>query len=356
MKKPGLINCAVLAGFFALVFLVEFFLRKYSLVWASNMSLFLFSPDWFHVVFAKPFPVFHVVKSFLLQYFGLHPLGPVVVAAVLTLILLAFRLIPLFRRPKAFAMLAAVASIVVLISALLPSSREAERRSKVLVSTRNRDWNAVLAALPPSRPTSDLMSFAMLALQQKGQLCDRMFEYPVKTMSDLDYFGTDDIVGSFFEAMLAENLGLQNEAVHRIFQMNCSCPYGNSFLGLNLLVRNNLALGNMAMVRKYAEVLSLSPRFKGEARRLLALCDKAASEASAQPTNAAQPGAYVPPASSADAPVVDHNPLVLLMSLQSAGKYSRAAGERFMAYQLLDQASGFQGFTPGAGRFSQSPN
>mgnify|MGYP007069870022 CR=1 FL=1 len=217
-----------------------------------------------------------------------------------------------------------------IIISVTPSATRQERRCKVLVSAKNHNWNAVIAAATPSRCESDreLLPFALLALQNKGLLGDRLFEYPVREMHDLDYQGKDINIGHFFDAVLAESLNLPNEAIHNVFQLNCGRPYGMCFLSLHLLIRNNIEKGNFSMVDKYLRILARSPRFASDARKMLSRLEA--------PTPA--PGAHKN--TSGDARLLTKNPIMNIGMLLEDGRVGEGGEDRFLSFCLFPKNVG----------------
>ena len=318
MKRKLIVS----ASLFALVFLTELLLRKYSLIWAENLSYFAFTPDYFRSIFAAPFPIYNLAKNFLLQFFGFHPLGPALIAA---LAVLGFLLIQAVLKVKREYIVAAVVAVPLLVQALLPESIRHERMSRVLVSAKNHNWTEVLATASPMRcrQNKDMLPFALLALQNKGELKEKLNMYPVTQMYDLDYQGDDLTTGEFFEAMLAESLSLPNEAIHHVFQMNCGRPYCSCFLSLQLLVRNTLAKGDYTLARKYLRILEKSPRFAIEARRIGKRLDAGKTDDCTGRNT------------SGHAQVVAKNPIVTLARIIECGLGTRSCQDRFVAYQIL---------------------
>lgn len=315
---------------FTAVFLTGFFFLRYTYVWAGNMSLFLATPDYFKQIFSNSFPIYRLVSNFLLQFFGMHPVGPAIVALVVTLgyCLLAWlfgKLLPRIGRKWWFrAALGLIIAGSVATTAIVPAARAKELTCEVKICTKNHDWKRILEILPPEvcEFRMDLLPFAILALQETGGLTRYMGHYPLRKSEDMNYHGGEIQTGSFFDCILAECLGIPNEALHHIFQFSCGCPLGSSFLSLQLLIRNNMALGNYTLARKYCAILGRSPRFAAEAKWLAGLCDK--EDTLPDGTD------------SAHAPVVAKEHTVSLAIMSRNGIGGKKCQERFLATQVLD--------------------
>lgn len=340
--------------FFVAVLAAGLLLRKYTYIWQANLSLFVATPDYFERLFSEPFPVTRLCRNFVLQFFGIHPVGPIVVAVLLTLLLLL--LTALLRRLALIAplrrifgggsgLLTPLAACIILAlylgAALTHGARRTELHSKVLVSTRNHDWKTLIKVLTPERCASDrdLLPFALLAQQEEGRLNDVLFRYPVESVRDLDYRGSNLVEGFFFDSVLAECLQLPNEAIHSIFQLSTGLPFGTCFLSLHSLVRNNLAKGDYRLAEKYLRILARSPRYASSAKKLL---EQLGSSLQEDALHLADGRLQDEPVSeSAIAPMISKNPIMNLTATLGLGRGGRSAEDRMIAYQLLDRNPSF---------------
>ena len=82
MKKNTIIPLLL----FAAVFCVSQFLQPYWLTMLANNGLFLLTPDWLGDVLHGPHPLSELVGSFLVQFYDIPVTGPLIVAAVITVI------------------------------------------------------------------------------------------------------------------------------------------------------------------------------------------------------------------------------------------------------------------------------
>ena len=375
MKKSILIPLLL----FVAVFCVSQFVQPYSLIQLENQGLFLLAPDWFREVMAGRHPLTELVGSFLVQFYDIPVVGALITAAVIVLIYWAVdRILGRFRLPfhRLVALVAAllcwvftagldsnlpvvqimliavlagllssfirrreekpahrwelpVAAALVLIAAAYVATdsgiRDAERLPKVQVNARRLRWDKVLEAATPEASASDprLMPFAFLALGETGGLGDRLFKYPVSGPEDFDMEGDNSLTGCLYNSLLAESLGVPNEAIHHIFQYSCHLPHGMSHLSLYQLIRYNAVKGDFTMVRKYAGILGRNPKNRVAARGILR---RYASSADVKDTLGH---------SSASARMVTNNPQYNLAQMSLLGLSSVVSVNRFLCYQLL---------------------
>jgi len=364
---------------FAAVFCVSQFAQPYSLIQLENSGLFLLTPDWLREVMDGKYPLSEFVGSFLVQFYDIPVVGGLITAAVIALVYWAadrilsrlglpfHRLVSLLAAlicwvftagldsnlPAVRIMLAAViaalvfslikprpekpakrweipAALVLVLAAVLfvvtdSGIKDTERLAKVQVNARRHRWDKVLEAATPEASASDprLMPYAFLALGEKGELGDRLFKYPLSGPEDFDMEGDNSLTGCLFNSLLAESLGVPNEAIHHIFQYSCHLPHGMSHLTLYQLMRYNALKGDYTMVRKYAGILRHNPKNRSAARGILS---RYASTADVADTLGH---------SSAGARMVTNNPQYNLAQMSLLGLGSGISINRFLCYQLL---------------------
>ena len=364
---------------FMAVFCVSQFVQPYSLIQLENQGLFLLTPDWLREVIAGPHPLAESVGSFLVQFYDIPIVGALIAAAVIVLIYWGVdRVLGRLRLPfhRLVALVAALicwiltagrdsnlvvvqimliavmagllssfirrreekparlwefpaAAVLVLVAAAVVATdtgiRESERLAKVQVNARRLRWDRVLEAATPEASASDprLMPFAFLALGETGGLGDRLFKYPVSGPEDFDMEGDNSLTGCLFSSLMAESLGVPNEAIHHIFQYSCHLPHGMSHLSLYQLIRYNAVKGDFTMVRKYAGILGRNPKNHVAALRILS---RYASSSDVTDTLGH---------SSASARMVTNNPQYNLAQMSILGLGSGISVNRFLCYQLL---------------------
>lgn len=311
------------AALFAVVLLVSAVITPKSFVFQHELGLFIALPDYFRDIFSGSFPISNLIGDFLVQFYRFPLIGPLCTAAlVLSIFLLSRSIFRKFTRLNEFfailfscaawfviarSTMPAVAVGILLITgavrlALIPvksTVRKAEPKSRaiplivatvtaVIISTdpiignleswgrieiaaKEARWNDVLKAATPEKAAKDrdMVPFALLASGCKGQMNGALGKYKVANPGEMDFIGVQNRRGYYFESLLAEQLGCTNEAIHNIFQCGCHMHRGTSFSVLTLLIRYNIELGNYSLVCKYANILSHSPAYASEARKVL---------------------------------------------------------------------------------------
>lgn len=365
---------------FLAVFLVTLLAQKFSFFAQEQEGLFLLTPDYFAGRFARPLPLSGILGDFLSQFFRFSVYAPAIVAAGVTLAFLLLRsalrrlrlrrdwlpmllaaglwmLIAFARTPQPGTFAVLLCAALWLLSRLLPAPaarpvpgwadlaacalllaagalvvclHPALREREVLAHTRYAvalgDWDRVLTLATPAQCDQDetLIPLALLALQEKGQLGERMFTYPVIQEDDFDRCDRDNEPESlFFLGFLYERLGGYNEAIHNFYQLSSSQDHGTSFLVLRQLLSDYYQLGNYTLAEKYCQILSRSTlhgQYVRHFRRLMA-------EGEAREPD--------PPAVRSGMPLASHNPLENLFQLGSVGLYSPAIAERTLCTLLL---------------------
>lgn len=118
-------------------------------------------------------------------------------------------------------------------------------------------WADILETVTPEVSAEDPVRrrYALLALTETGRLAEEAFRYGITGADDMFFAGSTDVVGCNFNALLAENLGLDNEAVHQLFQLNCLSTFGCSFRSVRRITDAFLRQGEAATAEKYLRVL-----------------------------------------------------------------------------------------------------
>lgn len=138
--------------------------------------------------------------------------------------------------------------------------REYRVRERIHYVERMADekrWNDLLHRVTPEVSAEDPVRrrYALLALGQTGRLPEELFRYGVTGEGDFFFAGSADVVGCNFNALLAESLGLDNETIHQMFQMNSLAPLGTSFRSMRRITDALLRQGDVAQAEKYLRIL-----------------------------------------------------------------------------------------------------
>lgn len=314
------------ASLFVAVFLTGLLCTSHIFIHIGQQSLFLLTPDYFAQVFREPFPITHIVVSFVTQFFDIPAVGPLVAAALVVAVY--FLACAIFRkwscRAKLSCALVPILAACVFVAAC-PSVRQADRHYALEQYARQHQWDRMLKIAPFNVAEKDrtVIPYAMLALNAKGQLIEKMGAYPLSGPQDLDMEGVQTREGYWFSSILDECLGNYNEALHHLFQASCTMPYGMSHISLYQLIRFNMENENYTLARKYARILKTNPRN-------CILAGKILKSLEGKPDRASSPD-------KPSAPVVTDSPMYNLAMLRQAGVQSTMANERLAAYVKLTE-------------------
>ena len=341
-RKKTLKDRLVPVLLFAAVFAVEFFLRRHTFLQKEYFSLFLNTPDYWTELWNGPQPLITLAGDFLAQFYRIAWVGPALVALAATL---CFLLLRLFLR-RIQIPLAATIFAALLVVALLPSNRDAERWARVEYGARMQQWKKVVAAATPEAAEKDavLIPYALLAYSEMGQLPENIFRYPVTGPQDLDLEGEITRHGYYFAQMNAECLGCTNEAIHHAFQTACTTPHGTSLGTLRQLIKYNIASANKAMALKYCDILEHNPMNAATARaaRKVAMTLPDRDYLDARPSDSAA--------------VVTHNTFQTLRAMAQEGLFNDAAADRLRCLLLLQRdLRNFAGSFPEGTDFAALP-
>lgn len=303
---------------FAAVFLTSYFAQRFSLSNQECLGLFLWTPDFLRECFSSTRPISHFFGSWLVQFYRYEYLGEAISAAIVTLIFLELRfilkrcgiicdtiailgacicwnrmahssspdrgvgllligglfcliclLIKIKRKWEPKTLYSIAGSIIIILGTVFFIStdkeiKETEKWSLIEQAATNQAWDILLKTATPdqTRNVKEMLPYALLALNEKGQLGDKMFQYPINGPQDLDTEGMNTRRGFLFSSILYERLGCTNEAIHQTFQAACYLRHGTSFRTLRRLVQYYETLGNEELVNKYCEILSRSSLHK----------------------------------------------------------------------------------------------
>ena len=297
------------------VFLTAQLLLQNTFFLQEQDGLFLWSKDYFTLMFRNPLPLSGIIGDFLTQFYRFRFIAALVSAVEVVLAFLLFRgILSRFRLGwdvlsallacAAWVMMALAPSaktgvfillvlfLLFLASRLLPKKEthalktwieltgtvlllagsfvflflnpkvgSRENTAAIRVGVIYSDWDKVLSVATPEAALEDrdMLPFAMMALGMKGQIGDRIFDYFIPSE---DYFDmkedADPYVHLFFRGFLYNHLLCPNEAAHNFFQLATVTEHGQSFMVLRQLVTDCFVMGDFALVRKYLAVLSRS--------------------------------------------------------------------------------------------------
>ena len=362
---------------FVCVFFVSLFFQKYTLINAEGLGLFLLTPDYFRSIFSNPWPISTLLNDFFLQFLRFTYIAQAIVATVVTLVFLltrgifsrftekgsifgtaaamvvwflmirhqsmvigfatilietaAFIILSFFEKPlwvETPASLMLSSGLILICSLIIITNKEiqsTERWSAVEFGTMYQNWDLVLEKANPTDAGKDryLIPYALLALNQKNMLTERMEEYPVYGIEDMDMEGVNSRRAYLFTSCLYEALNCPNEAIHQTFQAACFLPRGTSFQTLRQLVALNYLRGDEKLVRKYCAILERSCCHDAFVESYLDLIKDGLAERESITGN------------SSDIPVLTHNPQYNLYSLQKINISSEIAFDRFKAYLMF---------------------
>lgn len=230
--------------------------------WEAN-GLFLTTPDYFHTVNERPYPMLQLGLDYVSQFFYDKAVGALILALVPTLLFLLVGLV--LHRRIVRALMAGAIACGVLHYVLRPAVRERENMAHLELAAEAHRWDDVLKIVTPkvARENRSLMPYALLALAVNNELADKMYTYPVRSTNDFDTQGQPCHEFYFFKMVLYDCMGCPNEAIHCNFQAAAGTPYGTNFGTLRRQVRFCQDAGNQVLADKYREILSHSTLHRG---------------------------------------------------------------------------------------------
>lgn len=359
------------------VFCVTLFCQSFTIMRQESLGLFINTPDFYRELFLDPLPVSNLIGSFLVQFYANHYLGATIVAVMVVLcyfllkgaigrfvkysgiaaavsagaawwliarahhpstgvfiVLLSFLLWCLSRLvPKRstisfsenYSLSIIISSFAISASALLicfnPGVAAMEKYAKVEYAASDYNWNFLLRIATPEAASKQrlMVPYALLALNARGELTEKMSDYPLSNGFGLD-FGDDQSYSSYhFKSVLYSALGCPNEAVHNLHQSGMLLPHGTSFRTLRMLVQSNYSLCDSLMVVKYCDILDRSCTNK---RFVKFFRDHPCPQKD-----------YNTASESSVAPMVKtHDQMMNMLQLEKAGLNSDMAMERYASY------------------------
>ncbi|MGN0281864.1 MAG: DUF6057 family protein [Prevotella sp.] len=127
-----------------------------------------------------------------------------------------------------------------------------------------RQWDELLRVVTPRHAQESFIArrYALLALNAKGLLAEKMFTYGVMSDADFLFVDRDEPLCHSFNAVLFRELGMPNEVIHHSFQEQAQSNFGISFNILRRLTETCLETKNYPLAKKYLDILSHSTVMK----------------------------------------------------------------------------------------------
>lgn len=379
------VRAAVPPAIVAIVWYVTLHILRYTLLMQEQKGLFLMTTDYFREVFSGSWPVTTLISDFLVQFYSKPSLGALltglIVAKVYLMVCTIFRFTS-FRQivggigaaltwiaiahantPHTgvvilmFTFLAALisislpyrkismkgksgilqaATVMVLFlgsAALVVSDRELNQKEKwyaVEYTARVHDWDLVLAIATPElcRKDQSFVPYALLALNAKGMLAEKMFDYPITGPESLGDIGEMNWSGYSLRSQIHEVIGCPNEAIHLTCQMGMALPHGTGLGLLRQLIRLEIESGQYSLARKHAAILSRNPMNRKYSESALKMVEKAEKTVDSSHTDS-----YTPSYSDL---MISNNAIYNLSGIIShCPSATDAARERLLCHLLL---------------------
>lgn len=138
-----------------------------------------------------------------------------------------------------------------------PEYRERERMYEAEHWAILHKWERIEKEMPPERIGQNLhaLNIVLLALNETGQLPEKLFHYPISASDNFYFERNTNPACCRFNSLLYDCLGVDNEAIHQIFQASIQSDNGMTFHGLRMLTDWNLKSRNFPLAEKYMEIL-----------------------------------------------------------------------------------------------------
>lgn len=123
-----------------------------------------------------------------------------------------------------------------------------------------RQWDRIDQALPPAKIGTDarLLRYGLLALSEKQQLPERLFQYPVNAPDCFFFERVDVAFCRDFNSVFFNCLDITNEAIHNAFQGGILEEPGMTFLNFRRMTDWHIKIGNYRAAQKYLDILARS--------------------------------------------------------------------------------------------------
>lgn len=138
---------------------------------------------------------------------------------------------------------------------------------------RTQQWDKIIDAAVQHQPTTPMGVAAVnLALSQKGQLCDRLFDFYQNGAEGLFPAFQRDMITPLLTAEVFFRLGMVNDAQRYVFEAQEAIPdFQKSGRCMQRLAQTNMANGQYAVARKYLHLLERSLFYRAWAEKTEAL-------------------------------------------------------------------------------------
>ena len=159
----------------------------------------------------------------------------------------------------------------------MPVSHEKDTYSllKIDYLVRIHEWDDVIKYCEKNPPVNDMACTGLnLALAMKGQLAERMFEFPQYGQNGLISMFARDMVSCGITAEACYYLGLVNSTLRYNYDTQAAiinCNMSGRFT--SRIAEAYLLDGNYELARKYADMLRKTLYYRSWAGRLLDCCD-----------------------------------------------------------------------------------
>ena len=146
-------------------------------------------------------------------------------------------------------------------------SRLREQKFGMSMAAAQDDWDQILKiAKQVKTPDMHTIYFTNLALSMKGELPQKMFQYPQTDISGLTLPRVSDDFNLLYGSEFYYRIGILNEAIHWIFDANTVRAGGMDYLTLTRLAAWNQENGYEHLAAKYFDILGKTMRYRSYAK------------------------------------------------------------------------------------------
>lgn len=133
-----------------------------------------------------------------------------------------------------------------------------ERIHKMEHLAEEQKWEEILEFVTPEVALNDdaLKRYAILALLETDMLANRAFEYGVTTPDDFYFMDRNEFVGIYYNSLLYNSMGVDDEVIHLMYLLNEHSRLGFSFRSLRTMADAYLRIGDALLAEKYLTILS----------------------------------------------------------------------------------------------------
>lgn len=253
-------------------FLSGIFFLSYELLYGTGFRRFWFLIGWFLLCILVPlarqwylvlFPDEELYELFRPTLFsGTGYLVPVLYGwpiAVLLLSLLSRFRFSFFSRNEHWV---SFVVLLLFLGGLYPYTvhRDFEVEKRADEAVCREDWDRVLDIAQGERyPSRELLFMATLALSQKGELPEKLFDYPISGILTLSPTREFEYSKNLYAGEFYARLGILNEAIHRYFQASSDSRFTIDLRTLRKLAELNIRNGLFLRGEKYLKILKRVP-------------------------------------------------------------------------------------------------